>query len=151
MKKSWVCVLAVAAFIVGLVGPAIALAYVTPWQIVQENPGTNCTLGHAVINNTTQAGGSTALSKSYCASTASDVNLPADRMGVAAVIFNSSGTVCGSTGGYTNNAASTAIVSTNAAVTCSGSMRTWGAQRRKINATDWSTPVTDTTDLLSGF
>ena len=72
MKRSWVCVLAAAAFIVGLVGPAVALAYVTPWEVVHQNPGTNCTLGHAVINNTTVKAGSTAISKTFCSSSAAD-------------------------------------------------------------------------------
>lgn len=151
MKRPCVYLLAAAAFTFGLIGPAFALAYVTPWATVQENPGTNCTLGHAVINNTTVKAGSTAISVDYCNAGAPDVNLPAGRMGVAASGFDSGLNLCASTGGYVTNAASTAIVSTNATVYCSGTITGWGYQRRKINSTDWSTPVLEITDPLSGF
>lgn len=125
------------AFVVGLTVPAVATTITTAWETVHSNPGTNCTIGRAVLNNTAGNAGSTVRSKATCSESASDVNLPADRMGVAAYANDLYGYACSASGTYVNNADGTAVKSVTNAVYCSGYVEGWGYQRRKVNATDW--------------
>lgn len=135
--KSWrIPAAAVFALVVGLSVPAFALTNVSAWETVQNNPGTNCTIGRATLNNTAGTGGATVRSKSYCSEFASDVNLPAGRMGVSTEVHDDNGNLCGSSN-WVDNAASTASKSVAATVYCTGTMHNLGWERRLINATDY--------------
>lgn len=146
--KRWTPVAVLFAFLVGLAAPAYADNLKTSaWGILQQNPGTNCTILRAVINQTTDNAGSTVRSKATCSESASDVNLPADRMGVYAEAWADPFGACGSSGGWVYNSASTAVKSVTATVLCSNKdVFTTGWGTRKINSTDWvdGYMVTDT-------
>ena len=137
--KRWTAPAAALAFLVGLAAPAAATVLTSNWVTVNENPGTNCTIGHTVLNNDTGNTGSTVRSKTYCSETAPDANLPADRMGVLTVGKDGNGYTCATNTGWVDNLASTASRSVTATVYCTG-QQVWGYgwQRRKVNSVDYA-------------